>query len=147
MMIWQDRNMSECFKVFLKLFYVKLYVHSLVDKLKWFYKNARCYNKISDMFRCYSYAIISERINLCLLKLQLLKQSIKIHRCVVHMVVVWLHSLTQSTAEQCNTNTPIRTQYMQPHHHLINHTPMYFNGPFNNCNFSKNELMRSLMMV
>ena len=31
MMIWQDRNMSECFKVF----YVKLYVHSLVDKLKW----------------------------------------------------------------------------------------------------------------
>ena len=42
MMIWQDRNMSECFKVF----YVKLYVHSLVDKLKWFYINARCYNKI-----------------------------------------------------------------------------------------------------
>jgi len=31
-MIWQDRNMSEGFKVF----YVKLYVHSLVDKLKWF---------------------------------------------------------------------------------------------------------------
>jgi len=31
MMIWQDRNMSKCFKVF----YVKLYVHSLVDKLKW----------------------------------------------------------------------------------------------------------------
>jgi len=30
MMVWQDRNMSECFKVF----YVKLYVHSLVDKLK-----------------------------------------------------------------------------------------------------------------
>jgi len=28
--IWQDRNMSECFKVF----YVKLYVHSLVDELK-----------------------------------------------------------------------------------------------------------------
>jgi len=42
MMIWQDRNMSECFKVF----YVKLYVHSLVDKLKWFYENAQCYNKI-----------------------------------------------------------------------------------------------------
>jgi len=36
MMIWQDRNMSECFNVFsrvLKVFYVKLYVHSLVDKL------------------------------------------------------------------------------------------------------------------
>jgi len=40
------------------------------------------------MFRCYSYTIISECINLCLLKLQLLKQSIKIHQCVVNMVVV-----------------------------------------------------------
>ena len=28
------------------MFYVKLYVHSLVDKLKWFYENARCYTKI-----------------------------------------------------------------------------------------------------
>jgi len=28
------------------VFYVKLYVHSLVDKLKWFYENARCYSKI-----------------------------------------------------------------------------------------------------
>ena len=28
------------------MFYVKLYVHSLVDKLKRFYENARCYNKI-----------------------------------------------------------------------------------------------------
>jgi len=27
------------------------------------------------MFRCYSYTIIRERINLCLLKLQLLTQS------------------------------------------------------------------------
>ena len=45
------------------------------------------------MFRCYSYTIIRERINLCLLKLQLLKQSIKIHRCVVNTVVVWLHIL------------------------------------------------------
>jgi len=35
--------------------------------------------KRSDMFQCYSYTIIRERINLCLLKLQLLKQSIKIH--------------------------------------------------------------------
>jgi len=25
---------------------LKLYVHLLVDKLKWFYENARCYNKI-----------------------------------------------------------------------------------------------------
>ena len=45
------------------------------------------------MFRCYSYTIIRERINLCLLNLQLLKQSIKIHRCVVNTVVVWLHTL------------------------------------------------------
>jgi len=45
------------------------------------------------MFRCYSYTIIRERINLCLLKLQLLKQSIKLHRCVVNTVVVWLHIL------------------------------------------------------
>ena len=45
------------------------------------------------MFRCYSYTIIiREHINLCLLKLQLLKQSIKIHRCVVNTLVVWLHT-------------------------------------------------------
>jgi len=69
------------------------------------------------MFRCYSYTIIREPINLCLLKLQLLKQSIKIHRCVVYMVVVWL----------------------QPHHHHINY--------FNNCNFSMHKLMLHLMTV
>ena len=45
------------------------------------------------MFRCYSYTIVRERSNLCLLKLQLLKQSIKIHRCVVNTVVAWLHIL------------------------------------------------------
>ena len=45
------------------------------------------------MFQCYSCTIIRERINLCLTKLQLLKQSIKIHRCVVNTVVVWLHIL------------------------------------------------------
>jgi hypothetical protein len=45
------------------------------------------------MFRCYSYTIIRERINMCLLKLQLSKQSIKIHRCVVNTVVVRLHLL------------------------------------------------------
>ena len=45
------------------------------------------------MFRCYSYTIIRGRINLCLLKLRLLKQSIKIQQCVVNMVVVWLHIL------------------------------------------------------
>ena len=45
------------------------------------------------MFRFYSYIIIRQRINLCLLKLQLIKWSIKIHRCVVNTVVVWLHIL------------------------------------------------------
>ena len=46
------------------------------------------------MFRCYIYTIIRERINLCLLKLRLLKQSIKVHRCVVNMVnVVVVHIL------------------------------------------------------
>jgi hypothetical protein len=44
------------------------------------------------MFRC-SYTIIREGINSCLRKLQLLKQSIKTHRCVVNTVVVWLHVL------------------------------------------------------
>jgi hypothetical protein len=44
------------------------------------------------MFRCYSY-ITRERINLCLLMLSLLKQSIKIHQLVVNTVVVWLHIL------------------------------------------------------
>jgi len=45
------------------------------------------------MFRCHSYTIIRERINSCLLKLQLLKQSIETLRCVVNTVVVWLHIL------------------------------------------------------
>ena len=42
---WWSDKIETCRSV-LKLFYVKLYVHSLVDKLKWFYENARCYNKI-----------------------------------------------------------------------------------------------------
>ena len=45
------------------------------------------------MFQCYSYTIITEHINLCLLKLHLSKQSTKTHRCVVNMVEVWLHIL------------------------------------------------------
>jgi hypothetical protein len=44
------------------------------------------------MFQC-SYTIIREGINSCLLKLYLLKQSIKIYRFVVNTVVVWLHIL------------------------------------------------------
>ena len=45
------------------------------------------------MFRYYSYTIIRKRMNLCLLKLHLLKNYIKMHRCVVSMVVVWLRIL------------------------------------------------------
>ena len=52
------------------------------------------------MFRCYSYTIIRERINSCLLKLQLIKQSFKIHRCMVNTVVVWLHMLADSVRSQ-----------------------------------------------
>jgi hypothetical protein len=44
------------------------------------------------MCRC-SYTVIRGRINSCFLKLQLLKESIKIHRCVVNTVVMWLHLL------------------------------------------------------
>jgi len=45
------------------------------------------------MFQYYSYTIIMERINLCLLKLQLFKYPIKIHRCAFDTLVVWLHIL------------------------------------------------------
>ena len=55
------------------------------------------------MFRCYSYTIVRERINLCLLKLQFLKQSVKIHRCAVNTVVVWLLLLLSDSS--CNTET------------------------------------------
>ena len=34
------------------------------------------------MFQCYSYTIIRERIDLCLLKLQLLNM---VHRCVINL--------------------------------------------------------------
>jgi len=44
------------------------------------------------MFQCYSYTVIRQHINLCLLQLELIKQSIKIHRYVDNMVV-WLHIL------------------------------------------------------
>jgi len=32
------------------MFYMNLYVHPFVDKLKWFYKNTRCFNKIYSSF-------------------------------------------------------------------------------------------------
>jgi len=51
------------------------------------------------MFRCYIYTIIRERINLCLIKLQLLKDSIKIHRCVVNTVVVYVCMLHCSAGD------------------------------------------------
>ena len=82
------------------------------------------------MFRCYSYTIIRERINLCLVKLQLLKQSIKIHRCVVNTVVVWLHILGPCWC-LC----------------VVLFGSSNFMDYFNNCNFSKHKLMRSLKMV
>jgi hypothetical protein len=58
------------------------------------------------MFRCYSYTIVRGRINLCLLKLQLLKQSVKIHRCVVNTVVVWLKPATRIPPQPSHTETP-----------------------------------------
>ena len=69
------------------------------------------------MFR-YSYTTIRERINSCVLKLQLLKQYIKIHRFVVNTVVVWLHILGPYW---CMCVALFGN---------INHTPMYFNGLF-----------------
>ena len=44
---WSDkietcRNVLKC----LKVFYVRLHVHSLDEKFRWFYENARCYNNI-----------------------------------------------------------------------------------------------------
>jgi len=71
------------------------------------------------MFRCYSYTIIRECINLCLLKLQLLKQSIKSQWCVDNTVVVWLCLLG-----------PYWCVFVV----------LFFT-------FSKHKLMRSLMMV
>ena len=53
------------------------------------------------MFQCYSYTIIRESINLCLLRLQLLKQSIKIYRCVVNTVVVWLDTIIRESINLC----------------------------------------------
>jgi len=43
-------------------------------------------------------------------------------------VCMYVRSAVQHT--YIHIYTSISTQYMQPHHHRINHTPMYFNGPF-----------------
>ena len=71
------------------------------------------------MFRR-SHTIIRERINSCLLKLQLLKYSIKIRRCLVNAVVVWLHV---SGPYWCMCVALFDSS-------RINHTPMYCNGLF-----------------
>jgi len=81
------------------------------------------------MFRCYSYTVIRERINLCLIKLQLLKQSTKIHRCAVNTVVVWLRMLGHYWCLYVALFDSGLTEYC------------------NNCNFSKHKSMRSLVMV
>ena len=71
----------------------------------------------------------------CLLKLQLLKQSIKIHRCVVNTVVVWLHILLlPSTAEQCNIHTNKRTQTLT-HTHTHTHTNNGKSSQFRSIHF------------
>jgi len=51
---WWSDKIETCRGV-LKVFYMKLYVHSLVDRLKWFYENARCYNKIYVLFSLTGY--------------------------------------------------------------------------------------------
>jgi len=53
---WSDkietcRSVLKCFKSVLCEI---IYVHSLVDKLKWFYENARCYNKIFRNTFCFN---------------------------------------------------------------------------------------------
>ena len=82
------------------------------------------------MFRCYNYTIIREHIDLCLLKLHLVQQSIKIHRCVVNTVVAWLHILGPY---RCMCVALFGSRLLPKgatHHHRINHTPIYFNGLF-----------------
>jgi len=81
------------------------------------------------MFRCYSYTIIRECISLCLLKLQLLRQSIKINRCVVNTVVVWLHVLGPCWCLYVVLFGSILMDY------------------FNNFKFIKHKVMHSLMMM
>ena len=44
------------------MFYVKLYVHSLVDELKWLCENARCYSKIYNILkRCAEFLLAGKR--------------------------------------------------------------------------------------
>jgi len=73
MMIWQDRNKSKCFKSVLKVFSVKLYVHSLVDKLKWL----RIYSRHCHRIDCHC-MVISCNATVCL---------------NFEMSVCWLHKI------------------------------------------------------
>ena len=106
------------------LIYSKFFIHQLMHKwivlnviLKFTLKQFRHVSVQSHHHQGAHYS--------CLLKLQLLKQSIQIYRCVVNTVVVWLHI--------CSHTTTVLTTHrciwidMQPHHHCINHTPMYLN--------------------
>jgi hypothetical protein len=97
------------------------------------------------MSRC-SHTIIRERITSCLLKLHLLKQSIKIHRCVVNTVVVWLHMLDPSWCmcvalfgSSLLPNSAMYTHQQGPTNicsHITTHRCILI-GYFNNYNFSK----------
>ena len=87
------------------------------------------------MFRCYSYTVIGEGINLRLLKLQLLKQSTKIQRTSTVYCRTVQHTDTNRDLT-CSHTTTVLTAHRFI---LIDY--------FNNCNFSKHKLMCSLMMV
>ena len=65
-----------------------------------------------------------------------------VHRCMIKLVVIWLHVLVLSllmcvcrtvrkwttTPEQCDIHTQQgHYQYMHPHHHRFNHTLMNHN--------------------
>jgi len=88
------------------------------------------------MFRCYSYTIIRERINLCLLKLRLLKQAIKLHR----YVVMWLHILRCTWGLLPNSAT--YTHQQRPTTYTSSRITTHkckLIGYFNNCNLIKHE--------
>jgi hypothetical protein len=102
------------------------------------------------MFRC-SHTIIRESINSCLLKLQLLKWPIKIHRFVVNTVVMWLHILVGpcwcvyvalfGSRLSLQPNSVTNTHQQGPTNicsHITTHRCILI-GYFNNCNFSRHE--------
>jgi len=81
------------------------------------------------MFRCYSYTFIMEHINLCLLKLQLLQQSVS----PLPNSATYRH---QYGPNICSHITTVLTA-----HRCI------LVDCCNSCNFSEHKLMRSLMKV